>query len=551
MDGVWRATWSRRVVRLRSVAVAAVVGLCGCDGAGLTIDDLAPPEAWPKAELPEAALRRLTHAQYDHVLHDLFGPQLTVPTLAEPDLAVGGLHSVGASAGSFSPRGAESAEEAAFAMAAQIVADPTLRERLPRCEPSDDACLRLTITRVGRHLYRRALTEVEVDRVLSVAVAARQALGDDAGLEFALATMLQSPHFLYREELGDGSGDVRTLSAMELASRLAFLLWDSGPDTLLYLAAERGDLDTREGLFAQAARMLDDPRARRGIRAYFSDQFELDALDEMTKDPIVFDRYAPDLGPSAREETLSLLEYMALDADADFRDVMVTRETFINPYLASLYGVPAPSPDGFARVELPESAHRRGLLGHASFLSLQAHNVSSSATRRGMSVRTTFLCQAIPAPPVNVDTSIPEPSGMTPTLRDRVAEHLEEPSCAGCHRLMDPIGLGLENYDGIGHWRDNDNGAPIDASGEIDGVRFAGPAELAQAIRDHRNFPDCTVRTLTRYATGRVEPDGAEAALDLLTERFTGAHDHRFRPLLMELIVSPLFRQVGAPEVSE
>lgn len=528
---------------------AALLASCAEEPVGLTLDDLAAPSDWPGAPAPPAVLRRITQAQYENVLTDLFGPDLVVPTLVEPDLRIGGLVAVGASAGTFGPRGVESAESAAFAIAKQIVEDPALRAVLPACDLASEACLRDHLVQVGRRLYRAPLTEDQTARVLAVARQAGAALGPEAGLEFGLAMLLQSPAFLFRAELGtDGEAGERALTGLGLASRLSFFLWNSGPDDALLDAAEAGALDTREGLFDHAARMLDDPRARRGIRAFFEDQLELQKLEELKKDPLIFERYTPLLAQDAREETLALLEYMVLDADTDFRDVMTTRETFLSPYLASVYGVPSPTTEGFAQVELPASLGRSGLLGHASILSLHAHAVSSSATLRGKFVRTALLCQVIPAPPVNVDTSIPEPSGNTPTLRDRVAEHLEEPSCAGCHQLTDPIGLGLENFDGMGVWRDLDNSVTIDASGEIDGVAFERPAELSRAIRDHPNFSPCLVQTMVRYATGAIEPTEAEAALDLLSDRFAEPHGHRARTLILELVMSPMFRRVGAPE---
>jgi hypothetical protein len=331
-----------------------------------------------------------------------------------------------------------------------------------------------------------------------------------------------------------------------MASRLSFFLWDTSPDEALLEAAKRGELQTDEGLFQQASRMLADERARHGIRAFFTDQLELYELDELRKDPLVFEHFTHDLGPDAREETLRLLEYYALDVNADFRDVLTTKEVFLNPNLASIYGVPAPVAEGWELTTFPEDSARGGLLSQAAFLSLNAHSVSSSATLRGKALRQKLLCHTIPAPPVNVDTSIPEPSGTTLTLRDRVAEHLENPSCSGCHRLVDPIGLALENYDGIGRWRERDNGVPIDASGDIDGIAFGGPKQLAEVVREHEDFPRCFVRTLSRYATGQVESNDQDPLLETLNDRFDH-HGFEVEPLLLELVMSPIFRRPGLP----
>ena len=234
-------------------------------------------------------------------------------------------------------------------------------------------------------------------------------------------------------------------------------MWNTTPDHELLSAGEAGELETREGLFNQANRLLESDRARAGVRNFFSEFLQLYELEHLSKDPTIFEQFNDQLGQDAIEETLSLIEYMVFDLEADYRELMTTRETFVSPRLAAIYNIPAPSPDGFAYTQLPEDDARAGLLGHVSFLAGHAHQVSSSATLRGKAVRTILLCQSIPAPPVDVDTSIPEPSGDALTLRDRVAEHLRIPLALHVTLMTDPIGLGLENFDGLGRWRDKDN----------------------------------------------------------------------------------------------
>ena len=208
--------------------------------------------------------------------------------------------------------------------------------------------------------------------------------------------------------------------------------------------------------------------------------------------------------------------------------------------MAALYGVPAPTQMGTRLVRLPPSAQRFGLLSHASILSLTAHPTASSPTLRGKFVRSVLLCHEIPPPPVGVNTAIPEVSSTARTLRERVAVHLEEPSCGGCHRLLDLIGLGLENYDALGQWRTQDNEVDIDASGEVDGVTFQDPKTLSKALRDHPNVGPCFVQTITRYALGRVLTDEEDPLIDELASRFA-FHRYRVRALLLELVISPLF----------
>ena len=494
------------------------------------------------------SMRRLTLEQLESSVHDVFGAHVVVPAIAEPDVAVGGLVAIGAGQTSFSPRGTESIESAAYSIARQAL-DGAHREALLGCTPSgtrDDACAGDAITRIGRLAWRRPLEVDERTALVEVAGEAAETLGDfHEGMAFALAALVQAPQFLFRVEVGVGADDgTRRFTDFELASRLSYFLWNTTPDAALLDAAEQGALSTDEGYRLQAERLLNDPRARDGVRAFFVDHYRLYELEEMKKDPGVFEHYSTDLGHEAMEETLRVLDEIIWETDADYRDILTTPVTYVTPLLAAIYTIPAPDPDGFARVTLPADRQRAGLLGQASFLGAHAHRVSSSASLRGKAIRTILLCQSVPAPPVNVDTSIPEPSGTTRTLRERVAEHLEDPTCAGCHTFIDPIGLGLENYDGIGRWRDRDNGAEIDASGNLDGVEFQTPRELGQVVREHPSFAPCLVQTLTRYALGRRETGNERLRLMQLVRRFE-ARDHRIRPLLMDLVTSPLFREAG------
>ena len=227
---------------------------------------------------------------------------------------------------------------------------------------------------------------------------------------------------------------------------------------------------------------------------------------------------------------------------------MTTTTTFVNPTLAAIYSIPAPSSEGFARVGLAPDGPRAGLLGHAGFLASHAHPTSTSVTLRGKAVRNILLCQEIPIPPVGVDTSIPEPSGTAPTMRDRVAEHLQDPSCTGCHLLTDPIGLALENFDSLGSHRETDNGYEIDASGDLDAVEFNDARGLGRAIAEHPAFTKCMARTMARYALGRIEsPEEEDTHITTLDARFA-ASGYRVKALALEIVRSPMFRQSGGAQ---
>ncbi len=541
--------------------LALLVGSMGCEqpepDTAITLEQMAANGDYTALEAGDVSIRRLTQNQFINSIADIFGEDVVVPRLTEPDTVSGGLISVGASTTSYSPRGVESLEDAAFAIATQATDTDILQARLLPCEPTgtiDAECSAQSLDIIGKLAWRRPLDDDELTRITDIATNAAEIMDSFyVGLEFGIAGLLQSPNFLFRIETGEpdpNDASKYVFNDFELASRLSFFLWNTTPDLELLESAAAGELSTRDGLFAQASRMLESPRARVGLSNFFSDRLKLYELDHLSKDPTLFEHYNTQLGDDAAEETLRLSERIVFDDESDYRDIMTTRETFVNPRLAALYNIPAPAEKDFGHVELDPADGRVGLLGHASFLNQHAHAVSSSATLRGKAVRKILLCQAIPVPPVDVDTSIPEPSGDTLTLRDRVAEHLTNPACAGCHQLTDPIGLGLENFDAIGRWRDTDHGKLIDASGELDSIEFGDAAELGEAIRNHPAFVPCIVKTLGRYATGRLETDDEIKWLDVLVERFS-QHEYRIKPLVLELIMSPMFRSAGNPAALE
>jgi hypothetical protein len=326
-----------------------------------------------------------------------------------------------------------------------------------------------------------------------------------------------------------------------MASRLSFFLWDAPPDAELLDAAETGALVTDAGLAAQAKRLLASPRAHDGLRAFVTDWLGLADLDTLSKDPTIYTYFTPDLGKMAREETLRVFERQVFDLDDDIRDVLTTTHTFVNPKLASMYQLPAPDPVGFGEVELDPGQRRRGILGHASFLSLYAHPTTTSSTLRGKFVRTTLLCAVIPPPPVNVNTSLTDADANAPTLRDRMKVHMSDPTCASCHRRMDPIGLGFERFDSVGRFRMLDHGAMIDPSGDLDGVAFSDAWELAGVIHDHAALPGCITKNLYRYATSFQENELDQGTLDSLTWQLRKS-GHRMSALITALVMSPAFR---------
>ena len=504
----------------------------------------------PAVTLPEPTLRRLTREQYGNALTDLLGDGLVLPSSLEPDQVTDGLKAIGASLTTISPRGVEQYEEAAFGLVEQALAREANRAMLVPCDLDEEGCTEDLISAFARRAWRRPVQDDELDVLVAIAEQAEAALGQvDDGITYALATVLQSPNFLFRVELGqaapDGSGVWFT--DHEMAGRMSFLLWNTIPDEELLRAADDGELTTEEGLRVQLDRMIDDPRYEDGVRAFFTDMWTLYELDDLTKDPTVFTHMSPEVGESAREETLLSVVQNVVHDEGDYREMFTTTRTYLDRKLASIYNVRAPAREGFGLAYLPPEGGRRGVLGHASFLALQSHAVNSSATLRGKFVREVMLCQYIPPPPSDVDTSIPEASADAVTLRERVAVHLEDPFCASCHQLVDPIGLGFEQFDGLGHFRTLEDGATIDPSGDIDGEGFADAWEMAQVLSEHDRLPRCLAQTALAYASGHSITDGEQDAVGFLDKGFR-FYGHSVTFLLRDIVMSEAFRRAGEIE---
>jgi hypothetical protein len=532
-------------VKLRTVlALCLVLTSCQADGV------LAPGQAPPIRDLVPApsALRRLSVAQYTSAIHEVFGADITVPprSALEPDVESSGYLSVDASSVTISRRGVSQYESAAYRIAHQAL-DDTHRATVVPCAPSaanDPVCARQVLQALGRRLFRRPMDTVDLDEATQLATDAADALTDFyAGLEFGIAYLLQSPRFLFREELGvddPSTPGERAYDGYEMASRLAFFLWNAPPDAALLDAAAAGELDTADGVRLAADRLLDDPRADGGIREIAYEWFGLSGLDDLSKDATVFTSISPEVGPAAREETQHLLTHV-FRSDMDARDLLTTRDTFVDRKLASIYEIPAPRTP-FDMVTLPVSAHREGLLGEVSFLALYAHPTSTSPTLRGRFIRERLLCERVPSPPVGVNTAIPAPSPGALTLRTRLEMHQQVAYCAGCHRQMDAMGLGFEAFDGLGRARDEENGVAIDASGDLDGAHFRDALELSRMLHDDPRFSDCMVHQAYRIATGHLETEGELGTLRRLSLEFA-ANGYSLRQLLEMIVVSDGFRR--------
>jgi hypothetical protein len=508
-----------------------------------------PSESDPGATGPfqpaPAALRRLTVEQYKNSLDDLLGAQITLTTELEPDTAQNGFYAIGAGRATISPAAAEKFELAAYEAAKQALA-PERRASFVGCTPkavTDTACTRQFVEALGSRAFRRPLTAAESTRLVGVAENAQKSLNDfHAGLEFAVAGVLQSPNFLFRVELGEPDpADATRLryGNYELASRLSYTLWNTTPDATLIGAAQRGELTTSAGLTRETQRLINDPRAQPALDNFQAERLGLSALANLSKADSVYKGLTDDLRDALRDDVLRTLALYAQPGE-DFLDLFDTTTAFVTPALAQIYGV-SMSGSALAKVELPDSANRIGLIGKPAFLALNAHSNETSPTLRGKYIRERILCQSIPAPPPNVVPVLGEPDPNAPTMRDRLKAHANSAACASCHSQMDPLGLALEHFDAIGRYRKDDNGHALDTTGNLDGQDFDGAVELSQLLRDDPRAAACVARQVYRYATAHVESDGEAPAIDLLIRAFESS-GHDFRQLVAQVVQSEGFR---------
>jgi hypothetical protein len=524
----------------------------GADGSGSAGGDAGDDAGDPgeATEVDAPTVRRLTRAEFTHAVRDLLG-DVTVGTV-EVDTPQEGFFSVGAARIALSPAGVAAYEQALDVATAEAFTDATSAAALVACLPastSDVGCMRDAISAFGRRAWRRPMTSAEIDRYLAVADEIGTETGDPiAALRHAVWGVLQSPWFLYRVELGTPSdaddGRVK-FSGWEMASRLSFTLWNTLPDEALLDAAEAGGLDDAAGIDAEAERMLADPRARQGVENFAAELYELWLLEEQTKDAELYPAWTPTLKAVMRDELLARIDDVVFDEPDDFFSLYDGTTVFVDNELAALYGLPAVEPDAFRKATLPEGDARRGLIGSALVLALNSLPARTSATKRGQFISEVLLCRTVPPPPPTVDVNLDDDGSGGPvehrTLREKLEPHRENPSCAACHNITDPLGLALEHFDTTGSYRETDLGLTIDASGELDGEPFADAAGLAALLRQHPDTASCLVRKLYTYTAGRRPFNEEDDALAALVDELA-AEGNRFDRLLYALVTHDDFR---------
>lgn len=497
--------------------------------------------------------RLMSGSQYSQTIANIFGEDISaaVPAPLPPMTRTDGLLATGAASIGMTSDQLGQLQQAATTIAAKVV-DESHREFLVPCKPADEkaadaGCATEFIKSTGRLLYRRPLDEKRLSELVDEAGKAADDLKDFyAGLATALEGMLISPEMLFIVDVAESdpdNPDRRRLDAYSLASRLSFFLWNSAPDDELLRAAESGEIQTRKGRERIVDAMLKSARLEHGVRAFFDDMLQFDKFSSLAKDAMAYPAVTGSTLADAREQTLRTIVDHLITKNADYRDLFTTRSTFMSMNLAAVYGVPAV--DDWVAYEFPEDSRRGGLLTQISFLAANAHPGRSSPTLRGKALRELLLCQKVPPPPPNVDFSLLEdPDASLKTARERLAVHSSNPTCAGCHLITDPMGLALENFDGSGEWRDTEEGAVLDTSGDLDGSEFKDVEGLNQALHDHPMLPSCIVNRMYSYGVGgKVSMSTDRQILAHLKQRFI-EDGHKLPELMREIALSNAFSQV-------
>ncbi len=500
-------------------------------------------------------VRRLTESQYRATVADIFGPDIPVAARFERGIRAEGLQAIGTSESGMSPFGVEQYDAAAQSIADAVLSEGRRDQYMP-CIPAagvafDAQCAALFFDRYGPRLLRRPMLTGEVDRYVNLAEQGNARLGSFyEGLKFALIGLMVSPEFLLRIENAaptSENGGPRQLDAYSMATRLSYFLTNSTPDQALLEAAIAGDLATQEGLARQVDRLIASPGFEKAVRAFFEDMLEFELFDDLAKDPLIYPAFNSDVAADAREQMLLTISDHLIKQDGDYRDLFTTRNTYLTRDLGIVYRLPVATRKGWEPAVFPEGGGRQGIHTDIGFLALHSHPGRSSPTLRGKAVREVFLCQEVPDPPANVNFSVVQDPSSTnmPTARDRLDAHRTEPSCAGCHKIMDPLGLTLENFDGLGAYRTRENGAVIDASGSLDGTEFDTPQGLAQALHDHPETPRCLVEKMYRFAVGRDTVWDERAYMDYLIETFR-TNGYRVPALMRTIALSKNFFVISA-----
>ena len=436
------------------------------------------------------------------------------------------------------------------------VSDTVSRRMVFTCRPTsakeEETCAADIVKGLTARAFRGAATPADVQDAIGFYEKGRKTGDFEAGIRMALQSVLMSPRFLFRLEQAPKPVPIKASSAyrltdQDLASRLSFFLWGTAPDADLLKAASNGALRTTLGLEKQVRRMLADRRSESLSTRFAGQWLRLQDLEKIHPDYLLFPQYDDTLAHSMLRETELFFDSIVRE-DRPVLDLLTADYSFVNERLAKHYHIPNVTGSEFKRVQLPE--YRRGLFGQGSILTLTSVADRTSPVQRGKWVMEVLLGSPPPPPPPNVpafDDTKASIAGKNLTTRERMEEHRKNPACTSCHKVIDPLGLALENFDATGAWRIKDNEVPVDSTGDLyDGTRMAGPAGLRQAIMKHSDvFLLSFTENLMTYALGRrVEYSDMPAIRAII--RDAGRSNNRLSSFVQGVVNSGAFRMAKA-----
>ncbi len=420
--------------------------------------------------------------------------------------------------------------------------DTPSRRRIFICRPfpqaAEAACAKQIISTLARRAYRHPISDDEVQRIMGFYEDGRRKSGFEGGIEAALQRILASPQFLFRIERDQTEG----ISPVELASRLSFFLWSSIPDDQLLKTATQGKLKQPATLEREVRRMLADSKSQAFVENFAGQWLRLRNLRNVLPNSDLFPDFDDNLRQSFSRETELFFDSIIRE-DRSVLDLLTADYSFVNERLARHYGMPDIYGSRFRRVTI-ENPARRGLLGQGSILAVTSHAERTSPVLRGKWILENILGTPIPPPPPDVPPLKERSEGERPrTMREQMAEHRVNPACASCHKIMDPIGFAMENFDAVGAWRTREEGGPIDASGElVDGSKVNGVVELRQALlSDPERFVATVTEKMMTYALGRgVDYRDMPSVRSIV--RDAARNKYRFSDLVLGIVRSTPFQ---------
>lgn len=505
-------------------------------------------------DVNRVGIHRLNNTEYDNTVRDLLGVSETPANTFIADEKALGFDNIADALGMTDAQ-YEQYFDAAASLTDAVFADAKLRARIVTCTPAsalDTKCSETIIRAFGMRAFRRPVRDEEVEKLVALAAEATQIGEDfDGSIAHVVRAMLSSVPFLYRVELDPDptASTPHALNGYELASRLSYLLWSTMPDDALFAAAEHDELSDDARLSQQLARMLADPRSARFLSGFAAQWLGLRALQSHQVEPSVFPEWGEPLRDAMIREGLAYFD-LFLHGERSLSEFFSADVNFVDDTLADLYGMNG-GPYDPKKPTIVTSDARRGFLGLASFLTFTSFAYRTAPTLRGKWVLENLLCQEIPAPPPNVPQLVKmDEVDQSLNVRERLAEHRANPTCASCHATLDPIGLGLESFDAIGRYRERyAEGDAVDASGVLpSGETFDGLLELSSLLAKDDRLADCASEKLLTYALSRKLEDGDQPFLAEIRERFT-RDGGSVRALLEQIVLSEPFRsRRGEPE---